>query len=220
MAKISKGKISALPEHMLLDINVDPFDLFTRWIKEADVSEPNDPNAMSVATASSDGRPSVRILLLKGVSRRGFIFYTNKNSRKGRELEENPYAALLFHWKSLRRQVRIEGRVESVTNDEADAYFASRSRLSRLGAIASKQSQPLETRQVFEQRLADLQAQYQEGDVIPRPQNWSGYRVIPDAFEFWQEQPHRLHDRARWEASTDSATEIEARHWNAERLYP
>ncbi|MDF7674864.1 pyridoxamine 5'-phosphate oxidase [Acetobacteraceae bacterium ESL0709] len=220
MSRPSKGKITPLPEHMLLDLTADPFDLFTRWMKEADANEPHDPNAMSVATATADGRPSVRIVLLKGVSRRGFVFYTNKDSRKGEELAQNPYAALLFYWKSLRRQIRIEGRVESVTNDEADAYFASRSRISRLGAIASDQSRHLEKREIFEERLTNLQAQYSEGDVIPRPQNWSGYRVVPDAFEFWQEQPHRLHDRARWVAQNDPEVEREARRWSVERLYP
>ncbi|QHI95635.1 pyridoxamine 5'-phosphate oxidase [Aristophania vespae] len=215
---MSHSQFSPLPQNLLLDLKADPFVLFASWMKEAEEKEPSDPNAMAVATATKEGKPSVRILLLKDFSKKGFVFYTNKNSRKGGELEQNPHAALLFHWKSLRRQIRIEGKIEPVTKEEADAYFASRSYLSRLGAIASNQSHKLQERHIFEKRLEDLQNKYAKNDVIPRPENWSGYRVIPESFEFWQEQPYRLHDRATWVAEKDPGSE-EIR-WNTTRLYP
>lgn len=195
----------------LIDLAGDPFVLFSRWMGEAEKTEPSDPNAMTLATSTPDGHPSARIVLLKGADRRGFVFYTNQQSRKGEELADNPHVALLFHWKSLRRQIRIEGTVSPVTTEEADAYFASRSRISRLGAIASDQSRPLPDRAIFEARVKEAEARYPQGE-IPRPANWSGYRVTPTAFEFWQERPYRLHDRARWTADQAS--------WSATRLYP
>ncbi|MFT8326253.1 pyridoxamine 5'-phosphate oxidase [Gluconobacter oxydans] len=195
----------------LIDLKADPFALFAAWMSDAEKSEPNDPNAMAVATATPEGRPSVRMLLLKGVDERGFVFYTNLESRKGRELLANPHVALLFHWKSLRRQIRIEGPVEAVSAAEADAYFASRSRMSRLGAIASDQSRPLDDRSTFEERLKAVDEKYGDGP-IPRPANWSGFRVLPEAIEFWQDRPYRLHDRAVWTRDGNG--------WNVTRLYP
>ena len=190
----------------------DPFAWFAAWMSEAERSEPRDPNAMTLATATKDGLPSARAVLLKGADERGFVFYTNTESRKGDELAENPRAALLFHWKSLGRQIRIEGRVESVTPAEADAYFASRPRISRLGAWASDQSQPLNARQTLERRLAEAEARYPNED-IPRPPHWSGYRVIPESFEFWQDMPYRLHDRTVFTCGTDG-------DWTARKLFP
>jgi len=195
----------------LLDLTANPFTLFAAWMSDAEKSEPNDPNAMAVATSTPDGHPSVRMLLLKGMDERGFVFYTNMESRKGGELLANPHAALLFHWKSLRRQIRIEGAVVPVSPQEADAYFASRSPKSRLGAIASDQSRPLASRELFEERLRETEERYGV-ENIPRPANWSGFRVVPDAMEFWQDRPFRLHDRAVWKRS---GTE-----WNVTRLYP
>ncbi|MBF0852185.1 pyridoxamine 5'-phosphate oxidase [Gluconobacter sp. R75690] len=200
----------------LIDLKADPFALFAAWMSDAETSEPNDPNAMAVATATPDGRPSVRMLLLKGVDERGFVFYTNLESRKGRELLANPHVALLFHWKSLRRQIRIEGPVEAVSAAEADAYFASRSRMSRLGAIASDQSRPLDDRSTFEERLKAVDEKYGDGP-IPRPANWSGFRVLPEAIEFWQDRPYRLHDRAVW---TRDGNIHDGNGWNVTRLYP
>ncbi|WP_166042005.1 pyridoxamine 5'-phosphate oxidase [Sphingosinicella sp. YJ22] len=172
----------------------DPFALFDEWLAEARLSEPNDPEAMAVATVDAAGRPSARMVLLKGHGPDGFVFYTNQESRKGGELADNPNAALLFHWKSLRRQVRIEGTVTPVEAAEADAYFASRSRDSQLGAWASDQSRPLDSRATFEARFADVRARYEGGDV-PRPPHWSGYRVMPERVEFWNDRAHRLHER-------------------------
>ncbi|CAP57175.1 putative pyridoxamine 5'-phosphate oxidase [Gluconacetobacter diazotrophicus PA1 5] len=197
----------------LIDLGADPFALFAAWMRDAEAAEPVDPNAMALATATPDGRPSVRMILLKGADRRGFVFYTNLESRKAGELTENPHAALLFHWKSVARQIRIEGSVERVSDAEADAYFASRSRMSRLGAIASDQSRPLPDRAIFEHRLADLEERYPDGDgAIPRPANWSGFRLVPDRIEFWQNRPHRLHDRAVWRRAETG--------WETTRLYP
>ncbi|HJS84153.1 MAG TPA: pyridoxamine 5'-phosphate oxidase [Acetobacteraceae bacterium] len=174
--------------------NPDPFAWFARWMEEAARSEPNDPNAMTLATATPDGRPSARIVLLKGYDERGFVFYTNVESRKGAELAANPRAALLFHWKSLGRQVRIEGAAEPVSAAEADAYFATRPRISRLGAWASDQSRSLASRPELERRLAEQEARF-PAELIPRPPHWSGYRLVPERFEFWQDMPYRLHDR-------------------------
>src|SRR3954453_1416455 len=184
---------------------LSPFDQFRAWMAEAEQSEPNDPNAMIVATATADGHPSLRAILLKGVDDRGFVFYTNKDSRKGSELAVNPQVALLFHWKSLRRQIRIEGAVEDVTDAEADAYYASRPRISRLGAWASRQSRPLANRTILEERLAEAEARYP--DEVPRPEYWSGYRVLPELFEFWQDMPYRLHDRTVYLRLADGAWE-------------
>ncbi len=178
----------------------DPFQWFQDWMAEAAASEPNDPNAMTLATATTGGRPAARIVLLKGVdgpeaSPRGFVFYTNKQSRKGEELAANAACALLFHWKTRQRQIRIEGRVGHVTDAEADAYYATRARLSRLGAWASDQSRPLPGRAELERRLAEYEKRF-PGAAIPRPPHWSGYRVVPERFEFWQDMPFRLHDRS------------------------
>jgi pyridoxamine 5'-phosphate oxidase len=190
----------------------DPFARFQEWMAEAAASEPNEPNAMTLATATADGIPSARAVLLKGVDRRGFVFYTNMGSRKAGELAANPRLALLFHWKSLGRQVRIDGRAEHVTDAEADAYFASRPRISRLGAWASEQSRPLPDRATLERRLADLETRYPD-DNIPRPPYWSGYRVIPHHFEFWQSMDFRLHDRTVFARMTDGG-------WTMGKLYP
>lgn len=188
-----------------------PYAQFKTWMAEAEKSEPNDPNAMIVATTTLDGHPSLRTVLLKGVDQRGFVFYTNKDSRKGNELAANPRAALLFHWKSLQRQIRIEGKVEDVADTEADAYFVSRARISRLGAWASRQSRPLANRALLEQQLAEMERRYP--DHIPRPDYWSGYRVMPEMFEFWQEMPYRLHDRTVYRWSGDAA-------WVQTKLFP
>jgi pyridoxamine 5'-phosphate oxidase len=172
----------------------DPHRLFEDWFALAREAEPNDANAMALATADAAGRPSVRMVLLKGHDERGFVFYTNQDSRKGGELEANPNAALLFHWKSLRRQVRVEGAVEPVVADEADAYFATRSRDSQLGAWASDQSRPLDRRETFESRYEEMRTRF-EGQDVPRPPRWSGYRVVPERIEFWTDRAHRLHER-------------------------
>jgi pyridoxamine 5'-phosphate oxidase len=175
-------------------MTTDPFFLFGEWLTEAEASEANDPNAMALATVDADGRPSARMVLLKGHDEHGFVFYTNLESRKGEALAAHPAAALLFHWKSLRRQIRIEGAVEPVSTAEADAYFASRPRDSRIGAWASDQSRPLKSRAHFLKRVAEFGARYAIGDV-PRPPHWSGFRLVPDRFEFWQDQAFRLHER-------------------------
>lgn len=190
----------------------DPFARFREWMAEAEATEPSDPNAMIVATATADGRPSARAILLKGVDERGFVFYTNKESRKADELAANPHVSLLFYWKSLGRQIRIEGPVEHVTDAESDAYFASRPRISRLGAWASQQSRPLDERTTLERRLADYETKY-PGDDIPRPAYWSGYRVLPERFEFWQNMPFRLHDRTIYRPDADGG-------WTIGKLFP
>jgi pyridoxamine 5'-phosphate oxidase len=190
----------------------DPFTQFQHWMTEAWTHEPDDANAMTLATATPDGTPSARIVLLKGADARGFVFYTNLESRKGEELAANSRAALLFHWKPLGRQVRIEGRVEHVTAAEADAYYATRARISRLGAWASDQSRVLPDRVELERRLAAYEAKY-PGDDIPRPPNWSGFRIVPARFEFWQNMPFRLHDRTVY-------TRAENRGWTLGKLFP
>ena len=172
----------------------DPFQLFDDWLAEAREGEPNDPEAMALATAGADGRPHVRMVLLKGHGPDGFVFYTNEHSAKGGQLRENGRAALLFHWKSLRRQVRVEGTVERVPDSEADAYFATRARDSQLGAWASDQSRPLDSRDTFERRFEEAKQRF-DGTNIPRPPHWGGYRVIPERIEFWIDRPHRLHER-------------------------
>ena len=175
-------------------MSTDPLQLFDEWFAEARSSEPNDPEAMALATADTDGRPSVRVVLMKGHGPDGFVFYTNQRSRKGEELAHHPWAALLFHWKSLRRQVRIEGPVSLVSCAEADAYFASRSRDSQLGAWASNQSWSLSSRAEFENRYEQMRHKF-EGADVPRPSHWGGYRVAPQTMEFWTDRPHRLHER-------------------------
>lgn len=192
--------------------HADPFAIFESWFAEAQASEPNDPNAMALATSTPDGHPSVRMVLLKGHGPDGFVFYTNFHSRKGGELASNPNVALLFHWKSLRRQIRIEGTIAEVTAAEADAYFASRHPESRLGSAASDQSRPLPDRQVYLDRVAALREQYPDGNV-PRPAHWSGYRVTPSAIEFWQDRDYRLHERRRFVGDG-------AGGWTSTLLYP
>ena len=189
----------------------DPFAQFGTWLAEAAKTEPNDPNAMTLATATPDGRPSARMVLLKGTDPDGFVFYTNTQSRKGGELAANQAVALLFHWKTLTRQVRVEGRSSPVSPAEADAYYASRARVSRLGAWASDQSRPLDRRETLEARVAALEVRF-PGDDIPRPPHWSGFRVRPDSFEFWQDMPYRLHDRTVFTRAGDG--------WTTEKLYP
>ena len=189
----------------------DPFALFDSWFAEARLSEPNDAEAMALATADADGHPSVRMVLLKGHDQRGFVFYTNLDSRKGAELAANPQAGLLFHWKSLRRQVRIEGSVSAVSDGEADAYFATRGRDSRLGAWASDQSRPLADRATFEARVVAMRERFGDGD-IPRPPRWSGFRVTPQRIEFWSDRDARLHER-RLFLATDAG-------WSEGLLYP
>jgi pyridoxamine 5'-phosphate oxidase len=189
----------------------DPIALFDAWYAQAKAAEINDPDAMSVATATRDGNPSVRIVLLKGYGPEGFTFYTNADSRKGKELSANPNAALLLHWKSLRRQVRIEGPIEEVSPGEADAYFATRGRDSQIGAWASDQSRPLDSREAFEARVEQTSKNY-EGSDVPRPPRWTGFRVFPQRIEFWSDRPHRLHERRLF-----TRTE---RGWDEGLLYP
>ncbi len=172
----------------------DPFQLFDSWYQEARTTEPNDSNAMALATAGADGLPHVRMVLLKGHGPDGFVFYTNQESNKGQQVAERPFAAMLFHWKSLRRQIRIEGKLWAVTDAEGDAYFASRHRDSQLGAWASDQSRPLDRRETFEARFEEVKARF-EGQDVPRPPHWGGYRLDPARMEFWEDRAHRLHHR-------------------------
>jgi pyridoxamine 5'-phosphate oxidase len=191
----------------------DPLGLFDRWLKAAEASEPNDPNGMAVATVDADGLPDVRMVLLKGHDARGFVFYTNVQSDKGRQLDADPKAALLFHWKSLRRQVRLRGPVAPVTEAESDAYYASRPRGSQVGAWASDQSRPLPSRAELEHRVEAIDAKY-EGQAPPRPPFWRGYRVQPLSFEFWRDRRSRLHDRMVFRRDSLEAP------WTTLRLYP
>jgi pyridoxamine 5'-phosphate oxidase len=192
--------------------DTDPFTLFEAWFAEARASEPNDSNAMALATSTRDGVPSVRMVLLKEHGPEGFLFYTNAQSRKGQEILINPQAALLFHWKSLRRQVRIEGALAEVSPEMADDYFHSRARDSQLGSAASDQSRPLDSRATYLARVAELAALYPEGTEIPRPPHWTGFRLTPDAIEFWIDREHRLHERRRFVRSEE--------RWASGLLYP
>lgn len=189
----------------------DPISQFGAWLRDAEASEPNNPNAMTLATVSADGKPSTRMVLLKGHDSQGFVFYTNYTSQKGRELLANPFASLCFHWKSLGRQIRIEGRAEPVSDAEADAYFASRPRGSQIGAWASEQSRPVESRAILEERVRALTEKYDGADV-PRPPHWSGFRVVPERIEFWTDRPDRLHDRQVFNREESG--------WREQRLQP
>lgn len=189
----------------------EPYRLFASWLEEATGSEINDPNALALATVDTDGMPNVRMVLLKGFDERGFVFYTNFESQKGREILGSMKAAMCFHWKSLRRQVRVRGPVEQVSDAEADEYYASRPRGSRIGAWASKQSRPLEGRFALEKAVAEYTANHAVGE-IPRPEHWSGFRILPQSIEFWHDRPFRLHDRVVFNRSQDD--------WDKTRLYP
>jgi pyridoxamine 5'-phosphate oxidase len=191
----------------------EPLRLFAAWFAEASKAEPRDPNAMSLATVDAQGLPNLRMVLMKDFDERGFVFYTNIESQKGRELSENPQASLLFYWKSSNRQVRLRGPVTPVTPAEADAYFATRPRLTQIGAWASKQSAPLESRMAFEKAIALQLAKFPVG-AVPRPSHWSGYRLLPLLMEFWQDRPYRLHDRIEFSRSAADAP------WSKTRLYP
>jgi pyridoxamine 5'-phosphate oxidase len=204
-----------LPPHIVVMIRekADPLALFADWYAEAQKSEPNEPTAMTLATVSADGMPSARMVLLKGFDHAGFVFYTNLQSRKGEQLGATPRAALLFHWKSLRRQVRLEGLVSQTAPEEADAYFATRARGSQIGAWVSDQSRPLEDRFALEKKVADFTARNLVG-TIARPAHWSGYRVQPLLIEFWQDMPFRLHDRLEYRRAAPD------KPWTTHTLYP
>lgn len=197
---------------MEISVKDDPFDLFDAWFDLAKNKEVNDPNAMCLATSTPDGAPSARIVLLKEHDKRGFVFYTNTQSRKGQELTKNKHAALCFHWKSLQRQIRIEGRVEKVSDAQADAYYQSRHRGSRIGAWASQQSAELDTRETLKQRVEEFEEKFKDLEDIPRPDHWSGFRVVPHRIEFWDDGEYRLHDRFVFDKHGSD--------WNLKRLYP
>jgi pyridoxamine 5'-phosphate oxidase len=197
----------------MIRAKADPLELFADWFAEAEKGEPNDPSAMSLATVGPDGTPSLRMVLLKSFDSSGFVFYTNYESRKGDHLAAHPQAALLFHWKSLRRQVRLEGQTTKTTSAEADAYFATRARGSQIGAWASDQSRPLESRFALEKRVAEYTAKHLIG-TIPRPPNWSGYRLQPNLIEFWQDGAFRLHDRLEYRRNAPGEA------WSTRTLYP
>ena len=192
--------------------HANPFEIFADWLAHAEKTESNDPTAMALATVSSDGKPSNRMVLMKSFDEDGFVFFTNSRSRKGQNLAQNPHVALLFHWKTLRRQVRVEGAVTPVSDAESDAYFATRAVISRLGAAASEQSQPLSDKQILIDRVHDLKKTYDENS-IPRPAHWHGYRVKPELIEFWMDGEYRLHDRFNY--TVDGAG-----GWHIQRLYP
>lgn len=206
------AQLEANADETLFERN-EPIALFVEWLEAARASEPNDPNAMALATVDADGHPDVRMVLLKDVDARGFTFFSNQESAKGEQLWANPSAALLFHWKSLRRQVRVRGPVEPVSLAEADAYFASRARESRIGAWVSDQSRPLTDRATLETRVADQTARF-DGQEVPRPDRWTGWRVKPVQIEFWRDRPFRLHDRLRFDRA------VEDQSWSRGRLWP
>jgi pyridoxamine 5'-phosphate oxidase len=201
------------PDDGALFAENEPFALFERWFKEAKDKEPSDPNAMALSTADASGVPDVRMVLMKGFDARGFAFYSNAESAKGRQMEANPRAAVVFHWKSLKRQVRVRGLIEPVSDAEADAYFQSRDRGARIGAWASQQSRPLEDRLALEKRIAEYAAKFGLG-VVPRPAYWRGWRIAPLAIEFWRDRPFRLHDRLVFERGDVKSA------WTKHRLYP
>lgn len=203
-AELTTGDFSAATE---------PFGLFSEWHADAERKELNDPNAMALATVDETGLPNLRMVLMKGIDERGFVFYTNFHSRKGRELLAHPQAALLFHWKSLRRQIRIRGPVETVTEAEADAYYETRPRGSRIGAWASAQSRPLESRVALERAVEEYSVKFGAGP-IPRPAHWSGFRIVPTVIEFWHDRPFRLHERIEF-----TRTKF-GQHWEKTRLFP
>ncbi|WP_271439650.1 pyridoxamine 5'-phosphate oxidase [Pontixanthobacter luteolus] len=204
-----KAEQSAIPSS-------DPFGLFEDWFAQARESEPNDPNAMALATATPGGAPSVRMVLLKGHGADGYVFYTNAQSRKGQEIRANMQAALLFHWKSLRRQIRIEGPLEEVSAAMADDYFHSRPHVSQIASAASDQSRPLADRSEYYDRVAKLEEEYPEGSNVPRPAHWTGFRLRPRAMEFWLDRPGRMHDRRRFELAGAG----DALNWEDRLLYP
>ena len=195
------------------DLDSNPIQQFNLWFEQALAADLIEPNAMTLATATADGKPSARIVLLKGVSEQGFVFYTNYGSQKGRQLIANPYAALVFHWDKLERQIRIEGKVEKLSSAESLEYFHSRPKASQLGAWTSNQSQVIANREVLEQKLASLQAQHSDEATIPLPEHWGGFRVVPNRLEFWQGRPSRLHDRLLYDLEADGS-------WSISRLAP
>lgn len=193
------------------NIGTDPFALFHQWFEEAKSSEPSDPDAACLSTADKEGRPSARMVLVRKADANGFVFFSNETSRKGQQMTANPNAALCYHWKSRGRQVRIEGRVEHTSAQESDAYFSSRHRSSRIGAWASLQSQPLESREALLKRVADIEKKY-DGNDVPRPDHWHGFRIVPTRIEFWQEGEFRLHDRFIFTRDTNGAWRVERQH--------
>jgi pyridoxamine 5'-phosphate oxidase len=212
MTELSKKTAEGLTESKFLSEN-DPIMLFSKWLAEAQAAEPCDANAMALATVDADGLPNVRVVLLKDHGPKGFVFYTSIESAKGMELAANPKAAFALYWKSLGRQIRVRGRVEPVSDAEADAYFATRPYEAQIGAVASKQSRQLASRDVFEKEIAEVTARYK--DKVPRPPYWCGYRIIPLEIEFWAERPYRLHDRLLF-----SREDLQSRVWQKTRLYP